>query len=143
MRCSPGRGSWVVGDKCRYSNTDTPHLAALEVADPPDRWEALGFEVSGGHVDLGGVRVTLGADGHGIVGWAIRGFDETPDIDGLPTAPIPPPSMPVTHPNGATAIDHVVVVTPDFDRTAAALVPQLGKTCTCQTSAASRLRSNS
>jgi hypothetical protein len=26
-----------------------------------------------------------------------------------------------THPNGAVALDHVVVVTPDFDRTAAAL----------------------
>jgi hypothetical protein len=110
-----------VGDKGRYSNTDIPQLAALEVADPPDRWDALGFEVSDTQLQLGGIRVNLGADGRGITGWAIRGFDETPVIDGLPTAPIPPSSMPATHPNGATGIDHVVVVTPDFDRTAAAL----------------------
>jgi hypothetical protein len=92
-------------------------LAALEVADPPGRWEALGFEVSDRQLHLGGVQVTLGADGSGIVGWAIRGFDETPEIDGLPTASIPPPSTPrpATHPNGATGIDHV------FDRTADAL----------------------
>ena len=104
-----------------HNTPNIPHLAALALGDPPERWEELGFAVRDGHVDLGGVRVTLSADGSGIVGWAIRGFDETPDIDGLPSAPIPPPSMPVSHPNGATAIDHVVVMTPDFDRTAAAL----------------------
>jgi hypothetical protein len=96
-------------------------LAALEIADAPECWEALGFGVQDGHLDLGGVQVTLGADGRGIVRWAIRGFDETPEIDGLPTAPTPPPWMPVSHPNGATGIDHVVVVSPDFDRTATAL----------------------
>jgi hypothetical protein len=90
----------------------------LELADSAERWEELGFEVRDAQLQLGGVRVTLGADGRGIVGWAIRGFDQTPEIDGLPTAPIPPPSMPASHPNGATGIDHVVVVTPDFDRTA-------------------------
>jgi len=110
-----------VGDKCRYSNTDIPQLAALALGDPPRRWEELGFAVRDGHVDLGGVRVTLAADGRGIVSWGIRGLEETTDIDGLPLAPIPPPSKPVSHPNGATAIDHVVVVSPDFDRTAAAL----------------------
>jgi hypothetical protein len=102
-------------------SSNVPHLAALALADPAERWEALGFAVSDGQLQLGDVTVTLGVDGRGIVGWAIRGFDETPDIDGLPIAPIPPPSMPVSHPNGATGIDHVVVVTPDFDRTAEAL----------------------
>ena len=101
-------------------------LSWLEVADPPDRWEALGFNVTDGSVDLGGIRVTLGAKGHGITRWAIRGIAETEAIDGLPTAVAPPeatPSKPnpVPHPNGATGIDHVVIATPDFDRTAAAL----------------------
>jgi hypothetical protein len=105
-----------VGDKCPYGGTDIPQLVALALGDPPERWEQLGFAVQDGHLDLGGVRITLGADGHGITGWAIRGFDETPEIDGLPTAPTPPPSMPATHPNGATGIDHVVIVTPNFDR---------------------------
>jgi hypothetical protein len=101
-------------------------ISGLEVADLPDRWEALGFNVTDGCVDLGGIRVTLGGEGHGITSWAIRGIAETTDIDGLPTAIAPTtatPSLPnpAPHPNGATGIDHVVVTTPDFDRTAAAL----------------------
>ncbi len=45
------------------------------------------------------------------------------EIDGLPTelADDSTPAAPATHPNGAIAIDHVVITTPDFDRTAAAL----------------------
>jgi hypothetical protein len=99
------------------------HLVGLEVADTPGRWEALGFEVSDRQLQLGGVTVTLGGEGHGIVSWAIRGIEETTEIDGLATAPARPTSQanPIPHPNGATGIDHVVVVTPDFDRTARAL----------------------
>jgi hypothetical protein len=110
--------------------TNIPELAELRVADPAARWEALGFAVPGDDMELGGVRVTLGVAGQGITGWAIRGIDATTGvdglptaIDGLPTAPAGTPSQPnpVPHPNGASGIDHVVVVTPDFDRTAAAL----------------------
>jgi hypothetical protein len=73
-------------------------------------------------VQLGGARVVLGAEGRGIVQWGISGISAT-DIDGLRTTPAPHPSKPenVTHPNGATGIDHVVIATPDFDRTAEAL----------------------
>ena len=50
----------------------------------------------------------------GITGWSL------PAIDGLrPARPIRTP-RPREHPNGAVALDHVVVLTPDFDRTAAA-----------------------
>ncbi len=111
-----------MGDKCpRYRGNDIPRLAALVLGDSRERWEALGFAVREGCVALGGVRVVLGAEGHGITRWAIRGIEDTHDIDGLPTATAPPSSTPVPHPNGATDIDHVVVVTPDLDRTAAAL----------------------
>jgi hypothetical protein len=116
-------------------------LAELAIGDVPERWEALGFDVgvsgasgaSGArYADVGGVRLSLGAAGRGIVGWAIRGIEDTiVEIDGLPTiasraAVSGPPdgsSAParVEHPNGGLAIDHVVVITPDFDRTAAAL----------------------
>lgn len=44
------------------------------------------------------------------------------DVDGLATGvttSVAPP--PFTHPNGAIGLDHVVIVTPAFDRTAAAL----------------------
>lgn len=102
-----------------------PALAGLSIADPPERWEALGFSVSGdGRLALGGVGVQLGADGQGIVGWTLRHVPEGIDVDGLTTSATvdePPPSAP--HPNGATGIDHVVITTGDFDRTARSLEP--------------------
>jgi hypothetical protein len=102
-----------------------PGLVELTIADPSGRWEALGFTVRDGVCDLGGVRLRLGAPGRGIRSWALTGIDDSvTDIDGLPTAhadPTPPQPPHATHPNGATALDHVVITTPDFDRTAAAL----------------------
>jgi hypothetical protein len=43
------------------------------------------------------------------------------EVDGLPNVDPIAPGASAIHPNGAIGIDHVVVVTPDFDRTAAAL----------------------
>ena len=97
-----------------------PELAELGLADAPERWAALGFAVGGeDHFDLGGVRVRLGERG---LSWTLRGV-EASDIDGLATAaPAPPPlAGSEAHENGAVALDHVVVRTPDFDRTSAAL----------------------
>jgi hypothetical protein len=92
------------------------------VADAPQAWEALGFSVVDGVVALGGVRVRLGATGAGIAGWSLRGLAAGSDLDGLPTAASDaPPPTPVTHPNGALAVDHLVALTPDFDRTVAKL----------------------
>ncbi len=100
-----------------------PELAELTVADAPERWSALGFDVAEGSLDIGMVRIWLGVEGEGITSWSLRRVNASGSIDGLPTtAPrilVPPPFH--THPNGATGIDHVVVVTPDFDRTSAAL----------------------
>ena len=102
----------------------TPKLAALDLADPPERWESLGFSVRGGACHLVGVRLQLGAAGRGITSWTLDGIPaETREIDGLPTAAAhePSPATVSDHPNGAVAIDHVVVTSPDFDRTVAAL----------------------
>ena len=99
-------------------------LRALRLADPPERWEALGFDVSDASCDLGGVRLQPGARGSGITGWTLSGIAVgTREIDGLETevaGEVPPPEA-ATHPNGALAVDHVVVTTPDFERTATAL----------------------
>lgn len=65
-----------------------PSLAALGIADPPERWAALGFAVAGGGVDLGGVRVGLGEPGKGIVWWTLLGV-EVGEIDGLAAATPP------------------------------------------------------
>lgn len=100
-----------------------PELTALRLADPPEGWEALGFTVTGGELTLGGVTLELGAAGDGIVAWRLRGVDPVSTIDGLATETEPgdSPRAPVDHPNGAVGIDHVVVLTPRFDRTGAAL----------------------
>jgi hypothetical protein len=101
-----------------------PELAGLWIADQPVRWEALGFAAVDSAIDLGGVRVSLGAEGSGITAWTLRGIDPgTTTVDGLLTTIVDSPVEPRSpeHPNGAIAIDHVVVVTPDFQRTADAV----------------------
>jgi hypothetical protein len=101
-----------------------PELAELVIADPPDSWRELGFEVDErGHLDIGGVRLRLGGDGGGIRAWSLMRVNAMGAIDGLPS-PVPrvlyPPPF-KTHPNGATGLDHLVIVTSSLDRTAAAL----------------------
>lgn len=100
-----------------------PELAELVIADPPERWQDLGFEVDDqGHMDIGGVRVRLGGEGSGITAWSLMRVNAMGSIDGLPS-PVPrvlrPPPF-KTHPNGATGIDHLVILTSSLERTAAA-----------------------
>jgi hypothetical protein len=98
-----------------------PELVELGLSDAPSSWAALGFAVVGSGLEVGGVRLRLGEPGEGIVSWTLTGVEVT-DIDGLATvAGGGGEGPPGEHPNGAVALDHVVVVTPDFDRTAAAL----------------------
>ena len=101
-----------------------PELAELAIADAPGAWPELGFDVDEhGNMDIGGVRVRLGGEGTGITAWSLLRVNAMGSIDGLPT-PVPrvlrPPPF-KTHPNGATGIDHVVILSSSLDRTAAAL----------------------
>lgn len=100
-----------------------PELVGLRLGDAPERWAALGFELSGSEVQLPGVSIELGGAGRGILGWRLCGIDPVRSIDGLDTEVGAPPATgaPVLHPNGAVSLDHVVVVTPRFDRSAAQL----------------------
>lgn len=103
-----------------------PVLRGLRIADPPGRWRALGFSVQGAELRLGEVAVEFKPEEpgqSGIVDWTLDGIEPVDSIDGLATrvneqAPAPGPP---DHENGALAIDHVVVTTPDFARTADAL----------------------
>lgn len=105
------------------ANAPRAELAALQIADPAEAWDAVGFTVSkDGVVVVGGVELWLEAAGRGITGWTLRRISLHHDVDGLPTGvTTDPPSPETSHLNGAVAIDHVVVTTPDFDRTSAAL----------------------
>jgi hypothetical protein len=100
-----------------------PELDELVLGDPPDAWEALGFHVGDdGVAAIGGVRLRLTGSGGGIAGWSLRGVEPGADLDGLrTTVSQAPPPAPAAHPLGALAVDHVVALTPDFDRTLAKL----------------------
>ncbi|TFV61139.1 glyoxalase [Mycobacterium sp. PS03-16] len=97
----------------------------IRVADGAHAWRQAGFGVDPDDVcRVGGVRVRLvGSDrGTGIVGWALRGAGADNALDGIPTSRSDAaPAAPGTHPNGVTAIDHVVLMSPALQRTVDAL----------------------
>ena len=100
-----------------------PTIDELVIADEPDAWSALGFAVDGDTAEVGSVRLRFVGRGErrGIVRWFVRGARSL-ELDGLDTHPSErPPAAGAEHPNGVVAIDHVVVLTPDLDRTAGVL----------------------
>jgi len=104
-------------------------IEELRIADDPQAWAALGFAVQGEVCAIGGVRLRLvGAGGvqrGGILGWSLRGLaGAEPQLDGLTTTAArggEPGEPAPAHPNGVVAIDHVVAMSPDLDRSVAAL----------------------
>ncbi len=104
-----------------------PTIDELQLADDPARWAALGFDVRDGVCQIATVCLRFAdpsntSQARGIVGWSLRDLTDA-KLDGLPTTisqrPLPAPAP--AHPNGVTAIDHVVALSPDLDRSVAAL----------------------
>jgi hypothetical protein len=100
----------------------------LVVADPADAWTAAGFSVNPDAVcRVGGVRIRLvGRDTQtGVVEWSLRGLPSGGafhDLDGIPTTRSSAvAAAPAVHANGVTAIDHVVLLSPDLHRTVESL----------------------
>ncbi len=103
------------------------HIHELTIADEPMTWAALGLAVEGDVCRVGSVPIRLvGRDaGRGLVGWTLTGVTSE-QLDGLPTrrADEVASAQDATrrpHPNGVTALDHVVAIAPALDRTVAAL----------------------
>ncbi len=105
-----------------------PGLAEVVIADDPDAWRAAGFEVGErGECRVGPTILRLIGPidaARGVTGWTLRHVDASGlrdgRIDGLPTVVTYEDERPdacADHPNGATVIDHVVVVAPDLART--------------------------
>jgi hypothetical protein len=83
----------------------------------------VGFEIERDHCAVGSVRLRFAGPGErrGIVHWSVRGAASL-ELDGLPTLASEAPSAAgVAHPNGVVSIDHLVVMSPDLDRTVEAL----------------------
>jgi catechol 2,3-dioxygenase-like lactoylglutathione lyase family enzyme len=100
-------------------------LDELTVVDSPAAWRQVGFAVDGDScvVDRTLIRLAPGAPGLGIAAWSLRGIAETSDLDGIRTtrSDRAVPEAAPAHPNGVTALDHVVAMTPDLERTVAIL----------------------
>jgi hypothetical protein len=100
-----------------------PAVVELEIADEPGAWRAAGFTVDGDRTQVGGITLHLvgRADGKRIRSWTWAGLAGDGPLDGLVThAGARPTAAPGAHANGATVLDHVVVVTPRLDRSIAA-----------------------
>ena len=112
-----------------------PEAREIAVGDEPAAWARLGFALGpGGAIALAGVRVLPVGRGEGIVHVAVHGLEaERPDglaiVRHAPSESLHRPALVgpsyrpagAPHPNGALAVDHVVALTDDLDRTLAAL----------------------
>ncbi len=118
----------------------TPRLVALTVADEPSTWSTLGFRVTDGVTRIGSTEIHFAGPGagRGIVSWDIAGLPpEQGAIDGIPistdrivdpTGHETPADIQGAHSNLVCGIDHVVVSTPDVERTVGTL-ESLGLEC--------------
>lgn len=103
----------------------SPTIDELTIADPPEAWRDAGFDVDDDAFEIGSIRILLaGPDaGRGIVACTMRDIaSESPD--GLPVSRSAAPRRParsVPHPNGASALDHLVAFSPSLERTAPTL----------------------
>jgi catechol 2,3-dioxygenase-like lactoylglutathione lyase family enzyme len=82
-----------------------PSIDELEIADEPGAWSAAGFDVADGVCRVSRVALRLAGKGprRGILDWTLG--------DG------PAGEAAGPHRNGAVRLDHVVMLTPDVDRT--------------------------
>lgn len=79
----------------------------------------MGFAVADSVCRVGDVCFALGAEGgKGVRAWSLAG------IDGLRTCPAADAPGEADHPNGVVALDHLVVTTPDHQRTLDAFVAE-------------------
>jgi hypothetical protein len=103
-----------------------PELVALTVADDAEAWRRAGFTVDdSGTCRIGSVDVRIRPvpeEGSRGLRWTLELDGPTDSIDGIATeVGTVGDAAPAEHANGAVAFDHVVVMTPDLDRTVAAL----------------------
>lgn len=99
-----------------------PELRRLLVGDKPEAWIDAGFSVTDNETSIGGIALRFAeTTGPGIIGWEMTEIDDG-SIDGiLSIGTDASPVAPTVHPNGVSHLDHVVVMTPDMERTNTAM----------------------
>ena len=130
----------------------TVHAEWITIAGDVEAWRSIGLTVSpDGIVPLLGtsLRIVSPDLGRGVIGWSLSGpgpnspssvpesgthdgkngrpGDATPSIDGLRTEWVEAgePTY-AAHASGASSLDHVVVLTPDLERTSASIAEATG-----------------
>lgn len=109
----------------------------LAIAGDRSAWAALGLTIADdGTIPLFGTSLRLvDARDHpvGLAGWALAGVADPESAvadlaaEGLPTEVVEPvPPRYADHELGATALDHVVVLTPDLERTSGVIAAATG-----------------
>ncbi len=103
----------------------SPTIDEIQIGDEPEVWAGAGFTVDpDGACRVGRTRLRLiGRErGKRILGWTLRdvadaGIEASGELDGLATqVSRAAPCEPAVHPIGAWLIDHVVVASPDRQR---------------------------
>jgi hypothetical protein len=96
-------------------------IEQISIGADPAAWARAGFAIEGNASRAGTVALHF-EPGDGIVGWLLSS-PAGGEIDGLPQAAPADQPAPVgePHPAGVTQIDHLVVLTPELDRTTEAL----------------------
>lgn len=104
----------------------------------PQAWRDVGFRVAAdGVVEIGGIRLRIeaGTDpdaATGLTSWTLLGSGDSESIDGLVTRWVTVADggfasvTSTDHPNGVLEIDHIVVNTPDLERTCTAIESTTG-----------------
>ena len=104
----------------------------ITITGDVDAWNSVGLTVApDGVIPLLGtsLRIVSPDEGSGVVGWSLSGMpgDPVASIDGLRTEWVEAGSpMYAAHPSGASGLDHVVVLTPDLERTSGAIAEATG-----------------
>ncbi|MDQ1443975.1 MAG: hypothetical protein QOI20_439 [Acidimicrobiaceae bacterium] len=93
-------------------------MLTLAVGDPAAVWDDLGFEVDGGCCVVGGVCFALGAQGRGVRAWSLAAIDGLRTCDPVSSRPAAADGPAAgRHANGVVGLDHLVLTTPDHQRT--------------------------
>lgn len=109
----------------RYGVMTTVTIDAITISGDPARWAALGFTVTDRVLRLGEVAVCFAdrPNDTGMLSWSLCGAAGT-SLDGLPTERCTRLGSTIgaaEHANGVIAIDHIVVMSPQLERTVAVL----------------------